>query len=338
MIYLLAAAGSAAFAQRTMPPSLGAPTRAVVRLVALETDAHAVLDAMPDEPSPELEWDAAQTLETVCLGLQHNNYPEEDAGLVRLYHYLHPRGRVDIAPPPPKAGLQGFVSLEDFMRDAAHPALGSLLMCSNFKLIGELTVTPPGQARGAFATQMIEVHNNEPQSAAALTREEMEVKTLEGLIAGEAACVASGCLSRSLSHSLAPRSLTSRPSRVAAPDDFLERVLAAMRNNRPPPQLPLTTRASKGIPKMARFLVQVRQAAEPTAVAARDGGVSWRLVAAVAVRVWAGMALGGNSAFRLPTTRPPVTLTANATSGVGPAASLRCADEATAHHPPTASP
>eukprot|EP00966_Prymnesium_polylepis_P162582 3757671-Prymnesium_polylepis.1 len=166
------------------PPTGMRARRSAVRLAAVDQEAMVTLDELPDEPKPELEWSVSQTVHAVCLALQHNDHPEQDAGMKRLYHYLHPRGRVDIAPPPPSAGLQGFVTLEDFMSNAGSPALGSLLLCSDFKLIGEPTISPGGQARGSFATQMIEVFN-EPASADDDDDDDNDdevARTLQGLI------------------------------------------------------------------------------------------------------------------------------------------------------------
>lgn len=159
----------------------GGRLRARVLMLSDEAAMAAVKD-LPAEPDPELKWSAAETVRAVCLGLQFNDYPEQDSGLKRLYHFLHPRGRVEIAPPPPRAGLQGFVSLDDFLRDAASPALGSLLLCSNFQLNGDATISPPGPARGALATQMITVYNNDRTEHTDTT--DTTVETLEALIAG----------------------------------------------------------------------------------------------------------------------------------------------------------
>jgi len=215
----------------SVPPS---PHRASVRLVAAGIDI--TFEQLPDEPRPDLGWSPAETVHAVLLGLQYNDDPEEDDGMKRLYQFLHPRGRVDIAPPPPKAGLQGFVSLEDFLRDAGSPFLGSALLCSGFKLLGEPTITPGGQARGAFATQIIEVYNNHDQAQdtalLASGAQDEAVRTLEALI--------------------------------AAPDDFLQRVLDAMRSGKPPPRLPLGTHQAKVvIPPSARFIIQMEQERRP---------------------------------------------------------------------------
>ncbi|KAL1495978.1 hypothetical protein AB1Y20_014618 [Prymnesium parvum] len=218
---------SAALAFRAaLPPTLPS-LRARASLVATDLPP---LDSLPDTPDPSLNWTAQQTLAAVCLGLQHNDVPTEDAGLVRLYHFLHPRGRVDIAPPPPTSGLQGFVSLEDFLRDAASPALGSLILCSGFKLVGEPTVSPPGPARGALATQTLEVYN-EPEASAGGASSSAE-RTLEAL--------------------------------VEAPDEFLQKVIDAVRRGQPPPELPLGSVANEVvIPTRATFLVQMEQERRP---------------------------------------------------------------------------
>eukprot|EP00965_Chrysotila_dentata_P203941 6182045-Pleurochrysis_carterae.AAC.2 len=117
---------------------------------------------LPFEPVPELG--PAETIFVICAGLKYNNWPRLDAGIERLYHYLTPRGRVALAPTPPKSGLQGGVTLDYFLENAGSAALGSLLMCSHFKLVGDLTITPGAETRGRLATQMVEVIN-EPDDA-----------------------------------------------------------------------------------------------------------------------------------------------------------------------------
>lgn len=133
----------------------------------------------------------------------------------------------------PKAGLQGFVTLESFLADAAAPALGSLLLCTDFQLLGDLTLTPGTQTRGAFATQMIEVIN-EPDATGEVpgpTRRDEAEETLEAL--------------------------------VKAPDDFLERVLQAVRTGRVPPPPPLLKKKTMAMPVHARFQIKVEQERRP---------------------------------------------------------------------------
>ena len=98
------------------------------------------IEWLPMEPSPELT--AEEVVQIVCLGLQHNDVPTPDAGIMRLYNFLTPQGRVAIAPPPPKSGLQGGVSLEFFLAEAASIALGSVLLCDGFNIVTETQTTP----------------------------------------------------------------------------------------------------------------------------------------------------------------------------------------------------
>ena len=95
---------------------------------------------LPMEPVPGLT--AEDACKIICEGLQYNDKPSKDSGIERLYHWMTGPGRVSVAPPPPKAGLQGYVSLEYFMEEAAAPAIGALMDCTRFELVGEPTVTP----------------------------------------------------------------------------------------------------------------------------------------------------------------------------------------------------
>ena len=118
------------------------------------------VDSLPMEPATELGLTAQDTVRVVCNGLRLNDTPSPDSGVVRLYHFTTPRGRVAIAPPPPRQGLQGGVSLEYFIEEAGSEALGAMIFCSEVKLIGEPVVSPAGPARGQIATQLVEVGNN----------------------------------------------------------------------------------------------------------------------------------------------------------------------------------
>lgn len=101
----------------------------------------------------------------ICEGLKRNDEPQADAGVVRLYHFTTPMGRVAIAPPPPRSGLQGGVTLDYWIENAASVALGSLTFCTGFKLLGEARITPGSVARGALATQLVEVYNDPLEDA-----------------------------------------------------------------------------------------------------------------------------------------------------------------------------
>eukprot|EP00964_Phaeocystis_antarctica_P030633 scaffold17318_cov33-Phaeocystis_antarctica.AAC.1 len=84
--------------------------------------------AMPMEPTPELG--PAEVCKVVCAGLKHINDPFPDAGITRLYNWMTAQGRVSLAPPPPKSGLQGGVTLEYFLEEAAGPAIGTFMECA----------------------------------------------------------------------------------------------------------------------------------------------------------------------------------------------------------------
>ena len=116
--------------------------------------------ALPMEPIPDLAPD--EVCRIVCTGLQRNNEPAPDTGIVRLYNWMTGPGRVSLAPPPPENGMQGKVSLEFFLAEAAGPAIGSLMDCTRFQLVGESTITPGTQTRGGLATQVVEVTGGLP--------------------------------------------------------------------------------------------------------------------------------------------------------------------------------
>ena len=182
--------------------------------------------AMPMEPTPELG--PAEVCKVVCAGMKHVNDPFPDAGLTRLYNWMTAMGRVSLAPPPPKAGLQGGVTLEYFLEEAAGPAIGTFMECTRFGLVGEPTVMAGTQTRGGLATQLIEVHNEQVGPAGT---------------AEEAAMVAL----------------------LAAPDAYLEEVLAATRDGHPLPAPPPPASAppASKIPVRARYLFSLEQERRP---------------------------------------------------------------------------
>jgi len=96
----------------------------------------------------------------ICEGLKCNDEPTADTGIERLFHFTTPMGRVAIAPPPPRSGLQGGVTLEYWLENAASSALGALTFCTGYELLGDARITPGSVARGALATQLIEVYND----------------------------------------------------------------------------------------------------------------------------------------------------------------------------------
>jgi hypothetical protein len=104
--------------------------------------------------------DAAGVVRVVCEGLRCNDLPTADAGVKRLFHFLTPSGRVAVAPPPPRGGMQGGVQLDYFVEEAASPAIGALVYCSSYELIGEARISPGSEARGELAYQLIEVGNS----------------------------------------------------------------------------------------------------------------------------------------------------------------------------------
>ena len=127
------------------------------------------------EPSTAAELGPTDTVELICSGLQQNDSPHDDAGVERLYHFTTPMGRVNVAPPPPRSGLQGGVELDYWMENAAAPFLGALCFCAGYKLIGEPRISPGSNTRGKMCQQLVEVGNSP------LDDESNAVKTLEKL-------------------------------------------------------------------------------------------------------------------------------------------------------------
>lgn len=125
---------------------------------SVSMDFSTSIETAPMEPNDSLS--ESDVVQLICEGLRQNDTPRTDAGIERLFHFTTPMGRVAIAPPPPRAGLQGGVTLEYFLENAASKALGSLCFCNSFKLIGTPQITPPSQARGSLATVLVEVGNS----------------------------------------------------------------------------------------------------------------------------------------------------------------------------------
>ena len=106
---------------------------------------------------PSSEYSATDVVQLVCEGLKNNDVPKADNGVERYYNFLTPQGRVALAPPPPKNGTQGGVTLDFFVANAGSPAFGALVSCTSFRLLGDARITPGSIARGSLCTQMIEV-------------------------------------------------------------------------------------------------------------------------------------------------------------------------------------
>ena len=160
------------------------PTGTSTKIVLSEAFAGT---AAPMEPNQSL--DAQETVRLVCTGLEFNDWPAIDAGMERLFNFLTPQGRVAVAPPPPIKGTQGGVTLEYFLEHAGSPAIGALIECSGFSLVGEPTITPATVAHGSLATQMVEVYNEEEdiEISHVLQFNEVEIESVrKALISGEA--------------------------------------------------------------------------------------------------------------------------------------------------------
>ena len=86
---------------------------------------------------------------------------ESDTGMVRLFNFLTPAGRMLLAPPARETGggIVGGVTLDDFLSKAGSQAIGALDRCKSVSLMGETELIPGSQTRGAMGQQLIEVTN-----------------------------------------------------------------------------------------------------------------------------------------------------------------------------------
>ena len=106
---------------------LGGPAGPQVRRHGATVATGATVD-LPMEPTAGLG--PTDVCRVVCEGLQKNDEPAPDSGIIRLYNWMTGPGRVSLAPPPPRSGLQGKVTLEYFVAEAAGPAIGALMECA----------------------------------------------------------------------------------------------------------------------------------------------------------------------------------------------------------------
>mmetsp|Transcript_22582 Transcript_22582/g.67352 ORF Transcript_22582/g.67352 Transcript_22582/m.67352 type:complete len:238 (-) Transcript_22582:176-889(-) len=119
--------------------------------------AMALADTLPMQPDASL--DVSEAVRVMCTGLEFNGFPHADAGVERLFHWMTPQGRVKLAPPPPRHGTQTGVELDYFLEHAGGAALGALLLCSRYQLVGAPRVMPATNAHGKLATVMVDVYN-----------------------------------------------------------------------------------------------------------------------------------------------------------------------------------
>ena len=125
-------------APRTVPRAPSALACASDRLAAL---------SLPSEPDPKLEPDGV--VRAICRGLQHNDTPNPNAGLSRLFNFATYECRAALT------ARKGKETEARFVRYADSPALIALLGCDSFELTQPPTVIPGTQTRGALATQIV---------------------------------------------------------------------------------------------------------------------------------------------------------------------------------------
>lgn len=209
-----------------------------LRLRAPEPTAVKDPDALLAHMTPNPELSLEETIHCICRGLQKNDDPVEDTGVGRLYHFLSNQGRVALAPPPPVGGMQGGVTLEYFLANAASPALGALIFCNEYELMGPASIMPATMAHGQLATQILEVRNDpeavpEADTETPFDPELAKIHLLEQL--------------------------------VQTADENLETILDDARAGRPMPAEPqsLKAKAKKRPSAVAQFVLQLEQEKRP---------------------------------------------------------------------------
>ena len=128
----------------TVPPStLRAPST-----LACAVDSLAVL-SLPHEPDPDLAPDGV--VHAVCRGLQHDDKPEPNTGLSRLYRFSTYELRSALT----RRENRVDDSEARFVQYADSPALIVLLDCHSFELTQPPKIIAGTQTRGALATQIV---------------------------------------------------------------------------------------------------------------------------------------------------------------------------------------
>lgn len=86
---------------------------------------------------------------------------DNDTGMIRLFNFLTPAGRMILAPPArdSRGGIVGGVELSDFLSKAGSPAIGALDRCKSVTLLAEVELIAGSQTRGAMGQQLVEVTN-----------------------------------------------------------------------------------------------------------------------------------------------------------------------------------
>ena len=103
--------------------------------------------SLPTEPSPDLSPEAVVSL--LCRGLQYNDVPMIDSGLRRVYEFATFECRAALTSRKgARSGVERFVEFAD---------LWTIPHCKDFRPMGEATLIPGTETRGALATMTVEV-------------------------------------------------------------------------------------------------------------------------------------------------------------------------------------
>ena len=103
--------------------------------------------SLPTEPSSDLS--PTDVVNLLCRGLQHAHTPTANHGLFRLHNFCTYECRASLT------AREGYKSGPE--RFAQKAMLWALPGCHSFKLLGEPTLIPGTQTRGAMATLAVEV-------------------------------------------------------------------------------------------------------------------------------------------------------------------------------------
>ena len=111
-----------------------------------DVDALAAL-SLPTRPSPDLA--PNDVVHAICCGLQHVNMPAENDGLRRVYEFTTYECRASLTSRKGyKSGVERFVQFAE---------LYTLVGCLSFATVGDTTIIPGTQTRGALASIAVDV-------------------------------------------------------------------------------------------------------------------------------------------------------------------------------------
>ena len=104
--------------------------------------------SLPSQPSPELSPEGVVL--ALCRGLQHNDVPNVDSGLMRLFGFCTYECKAALT------SRKGYKD-ETGKNFTKHAELWTLKGCQGFRLVGESTIIPGTPTRGALAVIAVDV-------------------------------------------------------------------------------------------------------------------------------------------------------------------------------------